>query len=178
MKNVGEKNWGRFWSEKKRSLDVLCVEHPESPDSTFACLWLGCLHPCRDKVDSQKTDCNANNSHRNASCVQWNATDVTLWIVSSLARLVFFLYFYFYFVFIGLHLWHMEVLRLGVQLELLPWPMPQPQQRQIWATSAIYTIACGNTGSLNHWARPGIEPTTPWFLVGFVSAAPRRELLG
>ena len=25
-------------------------------------------------------------------------------------------------------------------------------------------------------ARPGIEPTTSWFLVGFVSAAPGREL--
>ena len=34
----------------------------------------------------------------------------------------------------------------------------------------------GNTGSLTHRARPGIEPTTPWFLVGFISAAPRQEL--
>jgi len=25
--------------------------------------------------------------------------------------------------------------------------------------------------------RPGIEPTTSWFLVRFVSAAPRQELL-
>ena len=24
--------------------------------------------------------------------------------------------------------------------------------------------------------RPGIEPTTSWFLVGFISAAPQREL--
>ena len=45
----------------------------------------------------------------------------------------------------------------------------------IWAKPAAYTTAHGNTGSLTHWARPGIEPA--WFLVGFVSNAPRRELL-
>ena len=26
-----------------------------------------------------------------------------------------------------------------------------------------------NAGSLTHWARPGIEPSTSWFLVGFVN---------
>ena len=40
-----------------------------------------------------------------------------------------------------------------------------------------YTTAHGNTRSLTHWARPGIEPVTSWFLVRFVSIAPRRELL-
>ena len=34
----------------------------------------------------------------------------------------------------------------------------------------------GNAGSLTHWARPGIEPATSWFLVGFISTAPRQEL--
>ena len=53
--------------------------------------------------------------------------------------------------------------------------MPEPQQHQIQATSVTHTTAHGNTRSLTHRARPGIEPTTPWFLVGFVSAAPRRE---
>ena len=33
-----------------------------------------------------------------------------------------------------------------------------------------------STGSLTPWVRPGIEPTTSWFLVGFVSTAPRWEL--
>ena len=32
-----------------------------------------------------------------------------------------------------------------------------------------YTTTHSNTGSLTHWARPGIEPTTSWFPVGFVS---------
>ena len=52
-------------------------------------------------------------------------------------------------------------------------PTPEPQQRGIRAASATYTTA----GSLTHWARPGIEPATSWFLVGFISAAPRQELL-
>ena len=43
--------------------------------------------------------------------------------------------------------------------------------------SATYTTAHGNARSLTHWARPGIESTTSWLLVGFVSVAPRQELL-
>ena len=38
------------------------------------------------------------------------------------------------------------------------------------------TTAHHNTRSFTHWARPGIEPVTSWFLVGFVSTAPQREL--
>ena len=43
--------------------------------------------------------------------------------------------------------------------------------------SMTYTTAHGNTGSLTHWARPGIEPTSSWILVMFISAAPQQELL-
>ena len=53
---------------------------------------------------------------------------------------------------------------------------PQPQQHQVRATSVIYTTAHCNTGPLTHWVRPGIKPETSWFLAGFVSAAPWREL--
>ena len=49
------------------------------------------------------------------------------------------------------------------------WPTPQPQQCQIWAASATYTTAHSNAGSLTHWVRPGMEPATLWFLVGFVN---------
>ena len=44
------------------------------------------------------------------------------------------------------------------------------------AASAIYTTAHHNAGSLTHSVMIGIEPTTSWFLVGFVSAAPLWEL--
>ena len=67
----------------------------------------------------------------------------------------------------------MEVPRLGVESELqLPayttavvTPDPSPLQPipQLTATP-------------DPWARPGIEPETSWFLVGFISAAPRWEL--
>ena len=33
----------------------------------------------------------------------------------------------------------------------------------------LYTIAPSNTGSLMHWARPGIEPASSWILVRLVS---------
>ena len=33
-------------------------------------------------------------------------------------------------------------------------------------------IAHGNSGSLTHWVRPGIESTCSWILIGFVSTEP------
>ena len=56
-------------------------------------------------------------------------------------------------------------------------PTPQPQQHQIQAESTTYTTGGSNTGSFTHWARPGIETATSWFLGGFVSASPWWELL-
>ena len=46
-----------------------------------------------------------------------------------------------------------------------PMPLPQPHQCQIRATCTTYAAACGNTGSLTHWARPGIKPISSWILV-------------
>ena len=93
------------------------------------------------------------------------------------------------FVCLGPHLQHMEVPRLGVESELRhhshsTWDPPQLQippqlqQRGIPAESATYTTAFSNTISLTHWGRPGIKPTTSWFLVRFVSAAVRQERPG
>ena len=42
--------------------------------------------------------------------------------------------------------------------------------------SVTYSTAHGNARSLIHWAKPRIEPTSSWVLVGFVSAEPQREL--
>ena len=50
---------------------------------------------------------------------------------------------------------------------------PQPQQWRIQAASATYTTAHDNTGSLIHWARPGIESAFSWILV---SSVPQWEL--
>ena len=54
--------------------------------------------------------------------------------------------------------------------------MPQPQQCQIWATSASYAAAHGNGRYLTLWKSPGIEPTSLWILVGFITAEPQWEL--
>ena len=69
-------------------------------------------------------------------------------------------YFFVFLPFLGPHSWHMEVPRLGVQSELL--------LRDLSLGCNLHT-AHGNTGSLTHWARPGIEPATSRFLVGFIN---------
>ena len=48
---------------------------------------------------------------------------------------------------------------------------------QIWAVSVNYTTTLSNAGSLTHWASPGIELTSSWILVGFVTAELQLELL-
>ena len=37
------------------------------------------------------------------------------------------------------------------------------------ARSATYTTTQGNTRSLTHWARTGMEPTSSWILVRFIT---------
>ena len=83
-------------------------------------------------------------------------------------------FFFFFFGFLGPNSRHMEVPRLGVKSELL---LPA------YATVTATAMPClrptpqlmDNAGSLTHQARPGVEPTTSWFLVRFVSTAPRRK---
>ena len=104
--------------------------------------------------------------------------------------LSFFLFFFFFFFWpplcasflsfsgeLGPHLWHMEVPRLGVELEVRQPAYAIAQQCQIRAASVTYITAHGNTGSLTHYARPGIKPASSWIPVRFVSAEPRWEVL-
>ena len=44
------------------------------------------------------------------------------------------------------------------------------------ARSVTYTTVHGNAGSLTHWARPGIEPTCLWILVGLLITEWQLEL--
>ena len=81
--------------------------------------------------------------------------------------------FCFVFVFLGLHLRHMEAPRLGVKLEL---QLPAYSHSSA-ARSVTYATAHGNTRSLTHQLRPGIEPATSWILVSFITAEPRPGLL-
>ena len=47
--------------------------------------------------------------------------------------------------------------------------LSEPQQHGIQASSATYTTAHGNAGSLTYQVRPEIEPASSWLLVGFVN---------
>ena len=49
---------------------------------------------------------------------------------------------------------------------------------QIGAIAAGIHHSHGNTRSLTHWARPGMELESSWLLVRFVSTEPQRELHG
>ena len=97
----------------------------------------------------------------------------------SPARTFYIVLFYFvlFICSLELHPWPMEVPRLEVksELQLLAYIIAV-QQCGIWATSVTYTTAHGNARSLTHWAWPGIEPVTSWFLIRVVSAASQREL--
>ena len=48
---------------------------------------------------------------------------------------------------------------------------------QIGAVPSSLQHSHSNAGSLTHWAGPGIEPTSSWILIVFVSAEPQWELL-
>ena len=64
--------------------------------------------------------------------------------------------FILYFEFLGPYLQLMEVPRLRGQIGAV-------------ATSLRHSHSNSNTGSLTHWARPGIKPTSSWILVRFIN---------
>ena len=84
--------------------------------------------------------------------------------------------FLIYFCFLGLHAWHMELPRLGVKskLQLLAYTTAEAT----WDRSRICDLhhSSWNARFLTHWMRPGMEPTSSWILVRFISAAPQRGL--
>ena len=56
-------------------------------------------------------------------------------------------------------------------------PTPQTQQRQIQATYATYTTGHSKAGLLIYWVGPGIERTSSWIPVRFVTAQPQQDSL-
>ena len=85
----------------------------------------------------------------------------------------FFLFFLFLFLFcfLGMHLWHVEIPRWGVKLEFQLPAYATAKKHGIWVKSVTYTTAHGNTGSLTHWTRPGIESTSSWIQAGFLTCS-------
>ena len=78
-------------------------------------------------------------------------------------------FIFVYLFFLGPLLQHMELPGWRSNQSCSCWPTPQPQQHQIRATSVAYAAVCHNTGSLTHWARPGIEPSSSWIIVEFLA---------
>ena len=58
------------------------------------------------------------------------------------------------------HLWYMEIPSPEVKSELQVQPYTTATAHLIRAASSTYAVPCGNSGSLTHWVRPGIEPTS------------------
>ena len=90
-------------------------------------------------------------------------------LYTRMEKPLFFIYFFVFLPFLGPLLRHMEVSRLGVQSELWPLAYNRASSAGSKPQSATYTTAHSSTRSLTHWARPGFEPATSWFLVGFIN---------
>ena len=88
---------------------------------------------------------------------------------------VFFVFVYF---FLGPHPGHMQVPRLGArdQIGATAAGLHHSHSNTRSEPCLTYTTAHSNSGSLTHWVRPGIQPTSSWILVGFVTTEPQREL--
>ena len=77
-------------------------------------------------------------------------------------------FFFFYFLFQGCHcgMWEFPGQRLNWSCSCQP--TQKPHQGGIWATSATYTTALGNAGSLTQQTRQGIKASSSWILVGLI----------
>ena len=65
---------------------------------------------------------------------------------------------------------------LGVELELQLPAYATATAKQDLSCICDLHMALGNTGSLTHWIRLGIELTSSWIIVGFITAEPQWEL--
>ena len=101
---------------------------------------------------------------------------ISLFFLSASVYVFHSLVIFFFFKFLGPHPWHMEVPRLGVKTELQLPAFARATAMQDPSRICDLHHSLGNTRSLTHWARPGIEPEISWFLVRFVSTMPRWEL--
>ena len=74
---------------------------------------------------------------------------------------IFHVCFCFCFAFLGPHLWHRARgwISYSVPANATAMATPDPSRG-----CKLHTTAHGNTGSLTHWARPGIKPVSSWII--------------
>jgi len=91
-----------------------------------------------------------------------------LQLVATWDHFILFILFYFICL-LGLYPGPMEVLRLEVKLELQLPAYTTATATQDWSHIFDLHHSLRQRQILNHWARPGIEPTSSWMLVRFVN---------
>ena len=116
-----------------------------------------------------------------------------IWTWGFLLVEVFLFYFWVFvylFCFLGPHVWQTEVPRLGAAAASYSHSHSNAGSKPCQAMSVMYTTAHGNTRYLTHcdvhhssWQRqilnsprPGIEPTSSWIPVRFITTEPHWEL--
>ena len=82
-----------------------------------------------------------------------------LWEEIYFFLLVFFFFFLFFFLF---------------RAKLKAYGSFQPRG-WIGAVAAGLPHSHSNAGSLTHWVKPGLEPTSSWILAGFITAEPQQD---
>jgi len=70
----------------------------------------------------------------------------------------------FFFFFLGLYLQKLDVSRLGVESELPLLAYTKSTATPDRSHICGLHVVCSNSGSLTHWARPGIESASSWTL--------------
>ena len=84
-------------------------------------------------------------------------------------RNFFFLFFLFFCLFLGLHPQQYGGSQARGLIGAVATCLPQSHSNSGSKPCLWPTPAHGNAISLTHWERPGIEPTTSWFLVRFIN---------
>ena len=105
----------------------------------------------------------------------------SIWMFTCILYHVLYFYFLFFLSFFFAISWAAPAAYGGSQARGLIWAVATSLRQSHSNTRSKpnlqpYTTAHGNARYLTHWARPGIESATSWFLVGFVSSAPWRKL--
>ena len=82
---------------------------------------------------------------------------------------IFCLFFFFFFGHFWVTLWHTEVPRLGGPIRAVVLVYAGATATQDPSRVCNPHTAHGKARSSTHWARPGMEIATSWFLVGFAN---------
>ena len=119
-------------------------------------------HKCEIEESFILTDYMANFCLFDISQNRCDSDDLNLLIVMNITIL------FIYFCFSGTHLWHMEDPRLEATDSLCHSHSNAGSETHLQPTPQLTAIT--------RWRRPGVEPTSSWILVRFITSEPQWEL--